>query len=138
MMILMIFSSLTDILYVNIFIFKHKLFVYIFILVMLNYTKGQVQHLAKHLVKKNLGKCMLYHKTPGKQMVQQAQKVFIEQQSYKKPQTFHMIPRMLEQGPAGKRRNKYWEDTIRYYDQRRVGFFVCQVLAKKKISIPLR
>jgi hypothetical protein len=45
---------------------------------------------------------------------------------------------MLEQGPAGKRRNKYWEDTIRYYDQRRVGFFVCQVLAKKKISIPLR
>ena len=35
-------------------------------------------------------------------------------------------------------RRKYWSDVRRHYDQKRIGFFVCQVLAKKKISIPLR
>lgn len=59
-------------------------------------------------------------------------------QSYTKPETYHMIPRKLERGSPCKQNIRYWEDTIRYYDQRRVGFFVTQVLAKRKMSIPLR
>jgi|JI81AbrownRNA_FD_contig_21_3891927_length_208_multi_2_in_0_out_0_1 hypothetical protein len=49
-----------------------------------------------------------------------------------------MIQRKLEQPNPGKQRIKYWEDVKRYSDQRKVGFFVCSVLAKRKISIPLR
>ena len=44
----------------------------------------------------------------------------------------------MEQGPPNKRRIKYWEEVRRHYDQKQIGFFVCQVLAKRKIEIPLR
>lgn len=93
---------------------------------------------ANHIIKKNLGKAMLYYNTPAEQMITEVTKSFNENRSYTKPETIHLIHRKLEVLPPGKGRNKYWEDVIRYYDQRRVGFFVCHVLAKRKIAIPLR
>ena len=48
------------------------------------------------------------------------------------------VNRYLETPNPCKWRKKYWRDVQRHYDQKQAGFFVCQVLAKRKISIPLR
>lgn len=95
-------------------------------------------HIANRIIRKNLGKSMIYFNTPPVQLEIEAEQAFNEQKKYTKPETFFLTPREQEQGPPGKRRLKYWEDTIRHYDQKQVGFFVCQVLAKRKIAIPLR
>lgn len=93
---------------------------------------------AQNLVRKNLGKSMIYYNDSANIMVEQAAGAFQEEVSYRKPETITMIHRMQELLPPGKRKFKYWEDVVRHYEQRKAGFFVCQVLAKKKIAIPLR
>lgn len=65
-------------------------------------------------------------------------KAFVELRKYTKPETIYDLPRLMERPAPGKCKAKYWEDTKRHYDQKQVGFFVCQVLAKRKIAIPLR
>ena len=46
--------------------------------------------------------------------------------------------RLMAPGYSGWERRKYWKDTIRHADQKKVSFFVTSVLARKKISVPLR
>ena len=47
-------------------------------------------------------------------------------------------PRLIHHDYKGAERKKYWTDTIRHYDQKRMSFYVTNVLANRKISVPLR
>lgn len=46
--------------------------------------------------------------------------------------------RCMEAYHKGEETKKYWKDTIRHYDQKKVSFFVTNILATKKISVPIR
>jgi len=47
-------------------------------------------------------------------------------------------PRLMHYGYPGAENKKYWTDTIRHYNQKKMSFFVTSVLARKKMSVPLR
>lgn len=94
--------------------------------------------LASHLVKKSLGRHMIYPNMPIEELNAEVDKVFDEEKSYKKRETIYLANRNLAQYSPCKLRRKYWSDVKRHYDQKQVGFFVSQVLARKKIAIPLR
>ena len=55
-----------------------------------------------------------------------------------KRETMYTTPRLLEHLYKGGEKRKYWVDTIRHYDQKKVSFFVTSVLAAKKVSVPIR
>ena len=57
---------------------------------------------------------------------------------YENRWTFNDHPRLIHHDYKGAERKKYWTDTIRHYDQKRMSFFVTNVLANRKISVPLR
>jgi hypothetical protein len=61
-----------------------------------------------------------------------------EMKKMERRETMYAIPRLLEHMHKGEERKKYWVDTIRHYDQKKVSFFVTSVLAKKKVSVPVR
>lgn len=53
-------------------------------------------------------------------------------------ETMHETNRLLEKMHKGEEKKKYWLDTIRHYNQKKSSFFVTNILAAKKISVPLR
>ncbi len=53
-------------------------------------------------------------------------------------ETMFYFPRLMETMHKGEENKKYWKDTIRHYDQKKVSFFVTNILATKKISVPIR
>ena len=94
--------------------------------------------MSQYVVKQSLGRAMVYYDLDSTKLRSQTALAFEEIKSYKKPETLFTTNRFLQSPPPGKVRAKYWEDVKRHYDQRQAGFFVCQVLAKRKIAIPLR
>lgn len=52
--------------------------------------------------------------------------------------TMYDVPRLMHFMHPGEENKRYWVDTIRHYNQKKVSFFVTSVLAKKKVSVPLR
>lgn len=46
--------------------------------------------------------------------------------------------RLMHVMHPGEENKRYWRDTIRHYNQKKISFFVTSVLAAKKVSVPLR
>jgi hypothetical protein len=52
--------------------------------------------------------------------------------------TMYDVPRLMHYMHPGEENKRYWVDTIRHYNQKKISFFVTSVLARKKVSVPLR
>ena len=48
------------------------------------------------------------------------------------------VPRLMHYMHPGEENKRYWVDTIRHYNQKKMSFFVTNVLATRKVSVPLR
>lgn len=61
-----------------------------------------------------------------------------EMKKMEKRETMYMEPRLLETMHKGEENKKYWRDTIRHHDQKKISFFVTNILATKRVSVPIR